>query len=101
MAQAIVAAVSKMARLYPLMLPAPAAADAPVLALKRHNDLQYLANHMLVAPFLFGQELQELLGVQLWLGDDALKLRADARGAFHDTVSICEHQVCTALPTHG
>jgi hypothetical protein len=101
MAQAIVAAVSKMARLYPLMLPAPAAADAPVLALQRHNDLQYLANHMLVAPFLFGQELQELLGVQLWLGDDALKLRADARGAFHDTVSICEHQVCTALPTHG
>eukprot|EP00775_Hariotina_reticulata_P007918 gene7918-8114_t len=88
MAQAIVAAVSKMARLYPRMLPAPAAADAPALALQHHNDLQYLANHMLVVPFLFGQELQELLGVQLWFGDDSLKLRADARAAFHDTLAV-------------
>jgi hypothetical protein len=87
MAQAIVNAVSKMAAMFSTMLPAPAAADAPSLALLRHNDLQYLAAHLLVLPFLFGSELKELLGSYVWLGDDALRLRGAARAAFNDVVS--------------
>jgi hypothetical protein len=89
MAQAIVNAVSKMAAMFSTMLPAPAAADAPSLALLRHNDLQYLAGHLLVLPFLFGSELKELLGSYVWLGDDALRLRGAARSAFNDVVSLC------------
>lgn len=94
MAQAIVAAVSKMAAMYPAMVAAPPACDAPALALQHHNDLAYLANHLLLAPFLFGDELAELLGLPVWFGDDALKLRAAARAAFNDTVRRC----CICLP---
>ncbi|WIA09183.1 hypothetical protein OEZ85_008594 [Tetradesmus obliquus] len=87
MAQAIVGAVSKMSAMFSSMLPAPAAADAPSLALLRHNDLQYLAGHLLVLPFLFGPELKALLGSYVWLGNDALRLRGAARAAFNDVVS--------------
>ncbi|KAF6266527.1 hypothetical protein COO60DRAFT_1654215 [Scenedesmus sp. NREL 46B-D3] len=87
MAQAIVNAVSKMAAMFSTMLPAPAAAEAPSLALLRHNDLQYLAQHLLVLPFLFGSELKELLGSYVWLGDDALRLRGAARAALNDVVN--------------
>lgn len=86
MAQAIVGAVSKMSAMFSSMLPAPAAADAPSLALLRHNDLQYLAGHLLVLPFLFGPELKALLGSYVWLGNDALRLRGAARAAFNDVV---------------
>lgn len=92
MAQAIVNAVSKMAAMFSTMLAAPSAADAPSLALLRHNDLHYLANHLLVVPFLFGSELKDLLGAYAWLGDDALRLRNTARAAFIDTVSTVMRQ---------
>lgn len=85
-AQAIVNAVAKMAAMFSGMLAAPAATDAPVLALQRHNDLQYLSAHLLMVPFLFGDELVQLLGSRVWLGEDALRLRGAARAAFNDTV---------------
>eukprot|EP00878_Enallax_costatus_P008594 GHUV01008985.1.p1 GENE.GHUV01008985.1~~GHUV01008985.1.p1 ORF type:complete len:754 (+),score=301.21 GHUV01008985.1:377-2638(+) len=87
-AQAIVNVVSKMAAMFGTMLPAAAAADAPVLALQRHNDLQYLSNHLLTVPYLFGDDLNQLLGSKVWLGDDALRLRGAARAAFFDTLSV-------------
>lgn len=94
MAAAIVGTVSKMAAMFGTMLPPPPAADAPGLALLRHNDLQYLANHLLLLPFLFGRELQELLGSALWFGDDALRLRNAARAAYSETLSV---QVSAAM----
>jgi len=86
MAQAIVGSVSKMAVMYTTMLHSPAAAEAPEAAMLRHNDLQYLATHLLVAPFLFDPELKQLLGAGLWFGNEALQLRAAARAAYNDLV---------------
>lgn len=86
MAQAIVGAVSKMALMYVAMLEPPAPNDAPFLVLLRHNDLQYVANHLLVAPFLFDPELKQLLGAGLWFGNEALQLRSTARAAYTDLV---------------
>lgn len=75
-----------MAAMFSTMVATAAAADAPVLALQRHNDLQHLSNHLLMVPYLFGEVLNELLGSKLWLGEDALRLRGAARAAFNDTV---------------
>jgi hypothetical protein len=87
MAQAIVGAVSKMAVMYVTMLATPPAAEAPVLVLLRHNDLQYIANHLLLAPFLFDPELKQLLGAGLWFGNEVLQLRSAARTAYTELVS--------------
>lgn len=87
MAQAVIGAVSKMAVMYVTMLEAPSPNDAPFLVLLRHNDLQYVANHLLVAPFLFDPELKQLLGSGLWFGNEALQLRTAARAAYTDLVS--------------
>lgn len=87
MAQAIVGAVSKMALMYVAMLEPPTPADAPFLVLLRHNDLQYVANHLLVAPFLFDPELKQLLGSGLWFGNEALQLRSAARAAYTELLS--------------
>jgi hypothetical protein len=85
-AQAAAGAVCKMAALFTALLPAPPAADAPALALQRHNDATYIADHLLLLPYLFGAELEGLLGGPLWLGDDALRLRGAARAALADAV---------------
>jgi hypothetical protein len=86
MAQAIVGAVSKMAVMYVTMLEAPLPSDPPFLVLLWHNDLQYVANHLLVAPFLFEPELKQLLGSGLWFGNEALQLRSAARSAYSNLV---------------
>jgi hypothetical protein len=103
MAQAIVGAVSKMAVMYVTMLATPPAAEAPVLVLLRHNDLQYIANHLLLAPFLFDPELKQLLGAGLWFGNEVLQLRSAARAAYTELVgestawcSILPFAACTS-----
>lgn len=101
MAQAIIGAVSKMALMFATMLPPPAAAEAPLLALLRHNDLQYIASHLLVLPFLFDPDLKPLLGASLWFGTEAMQLRTAARGAYNDLVSegtVCGVVAAGAVP---
>lgn len=97
MAQAIVGAVSKMAVMYVTMLATPPAAEAPVLVLLRHNDLQYIANHLLLAPFLFDPELKQLLGAGLWFGNEVLQLRSAARAAYTELVGESTAW-CSILP---
>jgi hypothetical protein len=86
MAQAVVVGVPKMAAMYSTMITNPTAADAPQLTLLRHNDLQYLANHLLLLPYLFSPQLETLVGGEVWFGDEALRLRAAARSCFNDAV---------------
>lgn len=96
-AQAVVGAVSKMAAMFNTMLASPSAAEAPVLVLQRHNDLQYLAAHLLMLPFLFGEELGNVLGTKVWFGEDALRLKTSARSAYNDMVSTSCYQLFLLL----
>lgn len=77
MAQSIISAVSKMSLMYSTLVQVPP--DNEALALLHHNDLQYIADHLLMAPFLFDPELKHLLGSCLWFGAEALQLRSAAR----------------------
>lgn len=87
LAQAVVITVSKMATMYATMLPPVEPTDAAVMALLRHNDLQYLSNHMLLLPFLYGPTLEELVGGQVWFGSEATRLCAAAKQVFNASVS--------------
>jgi hypothetical protein len=87
LAQACVVAVSKVATMFATLVPPPSASDAPQPVLLRHNDLRYLANHLLLLPFLHSPELERLAGGEVWFGDDALRLRAQARALLNESVS--------------
>ena len=97
MAQAVVVGVPKMAAMYSTMITNPTAADAPQLTLLRHNDLEYLAKHLLLLPYLFSPQLETLVGGEVWFGDEALRLRAAARACFNDAVRV----LGTALYGHS
>jgi hypothetical protein len=79
-------AVSKIATMFATLVPPPSAADAPQPVLLRHNDLNYLANHLLLLPFLHSPELERLAGGEVWFGDEALRLRAQARALANESV---------------
>lgn len=80
-------AVSKIATMFATLVASPSAADAPQPVLLRHNDLRYLANHLLLLPFLHSPELEGLVGGEVWFGDEALRLRAQARALANESVS--------------
>jgi hypothetical protein len=79
-------AVSKIAAMFASLVPPPSAADAPQPALLRHNDLRYLSGHLLLLPFLHAPALEALVGGEVWFGDDALRLRAQARALANASV---------------
>lgn len=101
MAQAVIGAVSKMALMFATMLPPPAASEAPLLALLRFNDLQYIASHLLLLPFLFDPDLKPLLGAGLWFGNEALQLRTAARAAYNDLVRPRPCSAAACCGRHG
>ena len=86
-AAARASAVPKVAAMFAALPPALSAADAPGAALLRANDLNHLANHLLLAPFVHGPELAALLGGEPWFGDEALRLRAQARALLNEALS--------------
>lgn len=61
--------------------------SAPQLALLRHNDLVYLADHLLLLPHLYSPRLEGLAGGEVWYGDEALRLKACARGMLQQALA--------------
>eukprot|EP00877_Chromochloris_zofingiensis_P011162 jgi/Chrzof1/629/Cz01g23020.t1 len=97
LAQAVVITVSKMATMYATMLPPVEPTDAAVMALLRHNDLQYLSNHMLLLPFLYGPTLEELVGGQVWFGSEATRLCAAAKQVFNASLAVQQQALNESL----